>query len=133
MKHSFGKKLLDRCFGKSVDVHGIAADKQGQGFDLFGETIRVFAEKHLGVILVVDHSRTAADRTLIRYNEIVTAGKVFCNLRNDHIGFVDADRITDTEGKLADDADIVDAGAAYGSALQLYRLKDGNRVDQTGS
>ena len=79
-------------------------------------------------------SHRSLDRTMIfPFPNIIHQ---FTRYRHFRLGVLtqgNPDRITDTEGKLADDTDIVDAGAAYGSALQLYRLKDGNRVDQTSS
>ena len=74
-----------------------------------------------------------ADRAGIRNCQLSAPGEIICNLRNDHIGFIYLDRIADTKLQLVYNADIVYAGTTDGGSFQLYRLKDGNRVDQAGT
>ena len=85
MEHTHGQKFLDGGLGETVDVHGITAHKQRQGFNLFGKTFRVLAEKYFGIIFMMDHGRMTADRTGIRDRQLSAAGEIFRYLRNDYI------------------------------------------------
>ena len=73
-----------------------------------------------------------AHGTGIRYALHTASGQVFRYLRDNHIGLIHLDPVSDAEFQVFHDTEIMHAGAADRSPLQFYGLKYGNRIDQSG-
>jgi len=133
MDKSSGNKFLQCRFRQSIYIHGISACKKGKGFNLLGCAIRVCAIKCFYIIHLLNLCGMSTGRTGFRYLQFTAAGKILCNLWNDHIRLVHRDYIPDTEFQFFYDADIMHTGTADSCPLQFNRFKNRHRIDQTGS
>ena len=130
---AFQDKFLQSSLRQTIDIHSVPADKKGERFDLLRLTVRIHTVKRF-YFICFDHSGfLSAYRTGIRDLQISAAGKILCDLRNDHIGFIDLDLIPNTKLQFFHNTDIMNAGPADSGPFQFYRLKDSHRIDQSGS
>ena len=97
MAHEF----FERCLRHAVDVHRVAAYKQGECLHEFCRALRIRTVEGLDIVHHLTPGGTAAGRT--------------------------------TEIQRTHDTDVVDACAGNRSSFQLDRLKNRNRIDETGS
>ena len=129
MAHEF----FERCLRHAVDVHRVAAYKQGECLHEFCRALRIRTVEGLDIVHHLNPGGTAAGRTRFRNIAHTASRQILCDLWNDHICFVDKDFITHTEIQRTHDTDVVDACAGNRSSFQLDRLKNRNRIDETGS
>lgn len=61
----------------------------------------------------------------------IAAGEVLRNLRDYHIGLINGYTVTDSQLQSSDNTDIMDTGTAHRCSLQLHRVKDGNRINES--
>ena len=64
--------------------------------------------------------------------DLIAAGEVIIYLRYYHIGFINIDSISDTQLKLFDNTDIVNACSGNSSSFKLDRIKYGYRINKSG-
>ena len=133
MDKSSGNKFFQCRFRQSIYIHGISACKKGKGFNLLGCAIRVCAIKCFYIIHLLNLCGMSTGRTGFRYLQFTAAGKILCNLWNDHIRLVHRDYISDTEFQFFYNADIMHTGTADSCPLQFNRFKNRHRIDQTSS
>ena len=100
VNESSRNKFLQCRLRKTVNIECIPADKQCKGFDSFCLTHRICAIQRLCIIHLTDLRSSTTNRTDFRNLNIITAGQILCNLRNDHIRFIDFDRIPDSQMQL---------------------------------
>jgi len=93
-------------------------------------TLRIRTVQCLCLIFHLYLCRTATDRTDLRDIFYTASGQIFCNLRNDHVGFIHLNDISYAKLQIFHNADIMHTGTAYRSSFQLYRFKDRYRIDQ---
>ena len=123
-------KFLQSSLRKSVNIHGIPACKKCKRFDLLSRTVRIYAKKALDFIVFSDHSIPSTCRTAVGNRCIAASCKILRDLRNDHVGFVNTDRISDSQFQLSHDTDVVDTGSADCGTFKLHRIEDGHRIDK---
>ena len=123
-------EFLQRRLGQSFDIHRIPAHKKCKRLDMLCLTPGICADQRLRLIFHIDPCLTAADRTDLRNIPDAAPGQVLRDLRNDHVGLVHLDPVPHTQLQFFHDTDVVDAGAAHGSSLQLYRFEYSDRIDQ---
>ena len=133
VEETSAEKFLQRGFGKAVDVQRIPADEQGKCLQFFCVAVRICAVEGLHVVHLPDLRLPSADRTGIRNGKGAASGQVFRNLRNDHVRLVNGEPVPDSKLQALYNAYVMNAGPAHGGALQLHRLKNGNRIDQAGT
>ena len=100
VNESSRNKFLQCRLRKPVNIECIPADKQCKGFDSFCLTHRICAIQRLCIIHLTDLRSSTTNRTDFRDLNIITAGQILCNLRNDHIRLIDFDRIPDSQMQL---------------------------------
>ena len=126
-------KLLQRHLGKSVNIHGISADKKRKRLNMLCSALLIGTIQRLHIIHLLNAGRLPADRTHRRNCQSITLRQILRNLRNDHIRLVNRDLIPDSQLQTAHNADIVYRSPAHSSPLQFYRLEDCHRIDQPGT
>ena len=104
-----------------------------QAANLLRQTFRIRAVQCLHAVFIVNYGRVAADRTDRRNLDLIAAGQILGNLRYDHIGFVYADCIADSQLQFPHDTDIMHRCPADRRAFKLNRIKDRHRVDESGT
>ena len=125
--------FLQSCFGESVDVQGITADKQGIRLNLLRRAFLIGAIQGLYFIHLTDLGGLSADRTDLRDLHVVTAGQILRDLRDDHIRLINRNMISDPQSQGTQYADIVHRGTADCGALEFYRFEDCHWIDQPGA
>ena len=123
-------QFLECRFRDTVDVERIAADKQREGFDLLGGTIRIGTVQRLHAVLAFDRCFLPAGGTEFGDRRVSALCQIIRDLRDDHVGLVYGDLIADPKLQRSDDADIVHACAGYGRSFEFHRTKDRNGIDQ---
>ena len=132
MEKASAEEFFQRGFGKSVNVQRVPADEQGKCFYLFCVAVRIGAVEGLHVVYLPGLSLPPADRAGIRNGKGAASGQVLRDLGNYHVRLINGETVSDSQLQAFHNAHVMDAGPAYGGALQLYRFKDGDRVDQAG-
>ena len=93
MNKASRNKFFQRRLGKPVNIQCIPADQQGKAFDLLCLTFRIGTIQRAHIIYLADLRLSLADRTLFRNPYRSASCQVLRNLRNNHIGLIDRDRI----------------------------------------
>ena len=123
-------ELLQCHLREPFYVHGISGHKLCKGLDLLRRAFRIVAEQSLCSLRVMDGCRLPAHRTPVRQFHRIRTGKILRDLRDDHIGLVDGDLVSDSQLQRTEDTDIVNARPGDCGPFQFHRIKDRNRIDQ---
>ena len=69
-------QLLQCGFRHAVDIHGIPGYEMSEAFDLLGCAGWIRAKQCLHPVLILDYSISSADRTFVRYLNVVGSCQV---------------------------------------------------------
>ena len=100
---------------------------------IVSENGEIITAESFSSFVVLDHGRTSAGRTSIRYLNFAGTCQVLSDLRNYHICLIYSDPVTDAESKFLHNTDIVNTRAADCRALEFNRVKYSHRIDKPGS
>ena len=89
----------------------------------------IFTVKHLRFLILYNLRFLVTGRTMFRYRELTRLREVLPNLRDDHIGLIHRNFISDSKLQVFQIADIVKARPADYGSLQLHRVKYCHGID----
>ena len=93
----------------------------------------IFTVKHLRFLILYNLRFLVTGRTMLWNGELPRLREILSNLRDNHIGLINRNFISDSELQVFQVADIVKARPAHHSSLQLHRIKDRYRVNEACS
>ena len=93
----------------------------------------IFTVKHLRFLILYNLRFLVTGRTMLRDRELPRLREILPNLRDNHIGLINRNFISDSELQVFHVANIVKARSAHYGSLQLHRVKYRHGIDKTGS
>ena len=124
--------FLQRHLRQAVYIQGVPADKQSKRLQPLRIAFGIYAIQRFHIIYLADLGRPSAYGTYLRYILYPASGQIFRDLGNNHICLIHFNGIPHSQLQRFHNTNIMHAGPADRRALQLHRLKDRHRVDQSG-
>jgi len=131
MHKALADKLFESHLREAVDIKSIAADHKLKRLYLFGRAVRVHAVQKRRRVVLPYLGPAAAGRTGFRNVNLSALCEIFLDLRDDHVGLVNRDRVAHTETQFLNNAYVMHAGPCDGGSLELNRVKYRYRVYKT--
>ena len=99
----------------------------------FGRTGGIGTDQDFG-FMALHHLRFGAAARAFRGDlQRIAASQVLAELRNNHIGFINPDTVSNAQLQFLNNTEIMDGGTLYSCSFQFHRIKYGNRVNESGT